>query len=66
METKVISIKYISKYVSACGIKIERNGLLMEKVRLGIIGYGQQGGFYGSLIKEGRVDGMVLGAITKK
>lgn len=46
-------------------LKIERNGLLMEKVRLGIIGYGQQGGFYGSLLKDGRVDGMVLGAVAE-
>lgn len=37
----------------------------MEKVRLGIIGYGQQGGFYGSLIAGGKVDGMVLGAIAE-
>ena len=37
----------------------------MEKVRLGIIGYGQQGGFYGSLLKDGRVDGMVLGAVAE-
>ena len=37
----------------------------MEKVRLGIIGYGQQGGFYGSLIAGGEVDGMVLGAVAE-
>ncbi len=37
----------------------------MEEVRLGIIGYGSQGGFYGSLLKEGRVDGMVLGAVAE-
>lgn len=37
----------------------------MEKVRLGIIGYGQQGGFYGSLLRDGRVDGMVLGAVAE-
>lgn len=37
----------------------------MEEVRLGIIGYGQQGGFYGSLIKEGQVNGMVLGAVAE-
>ena len=37
----------------------------MEKVRLGIIGYGQQGGFYGSLLKDGQVDGMELGAIAE-
>lgn len=37
----------------------------MEKVRLGIIGYGAQGGFYGKLLAEGRVDGMVLGAVAE-
>lgn len=37
----------------------------MEKVRLGIIGYGAQGGFYGSLFNQGRVDGMVVGAICE-
>lgn len=37
----------------------------MEKVRLGIIGYGAQGGFYGRLFKEDAVDGMVVGAIAE-
>ena len=37
----------------------------MEQVRLGIIGYGQQGGFYGDLISQGRVDKMVVGAVAE-
>lgn len=37
----------------------------MDKVRLGIIGYGQQGGFYGTLLAEDKVDGMILGAVTE-
>ncbi|QGH33821.1 gfo/Idh/MocA family oxidoreductase [Gracilibacillus salitolerans] len=35
----------------------------MTKVRLGIIGLGQQGGAYGNMIKEGRVSNMEIGAI---
>ena len=37
----------------------------MEQVRLGIIGYGQQGGYYGDLIAQGRVDKMVVGAVAE-
>ncbi len=37
----------------------------MEQVRLGIIGYGQQGGFYGDLIAQNRVDKMVVGAVAE-
>lgn len=37
----------------------------MKKVRLGIIGYGQQGGFYGTLIAEGNVEGMVVSAVSE-
>lgn len=35
----------------------------MAKVRLGIIGLGQQGGTYANFIKEGRVPNMEIGAI---
>ncbi|MGP4042472.1 Gfo/Idh/MocA family protein [Gracilibacillus sp. D59] len=35
----------------------------MSKVKLGIIGLGQQGGAYGNMIKEGHVSNMELGAI---
>ncbi|WP_058306515.1 Gfo/Idh/MocA family protein [Gracilibacillus massiliensis] len=35
----------------------------MAKVKLGIIGLGQQGGAYASFIKEGRVGNMEIGAI---
>ncbi|RCW74896.1 Gfo/Idh/MocA family protein [Saliterribacillus persicus] len=35
----------------------------MEKVRLGIIGLGQQGSTYANFIKEGRIPNMELGAI---
>ena len=35
----------------------------MEKVRLGIIGLGAQGGAYAGFITEGRVPNMVVGAI---
>ena len=35
----------------------------MSKVRLGIIGLGQQGGFYADLLKEGAAPSMALGAI---
>ena len=46
--------------------KYKNGGIItMEKVRLGIIGYGQQGGFYGSLIADNQVDGMVLGAVAE-
>lgn len=37
----------------------------MKKVRLGIIGYGQQGGFYGTLIADGNVEGMTVGAVSE-
>ncbi|MBZ6527931.1 Gfo/Idh/MocA family oxidoreductase [Aerococcaceae bacterium DSM 111021] len=36
----------------------------MEQVKLGIIGYGQQGGFYGSLVAEGKVENMTVVAVT--
>lgn len=36
----------------------------MTQVKLGIIGYGQQGGFYGSLISQGKVENMVVTAVT--
>lgn len=39
--------------------------LQMENVRLGIIGYGQQGGTYGNMIANGQVDGMVVGAVAE-
>ncbi|MFD2654681.1 Gfo/Idh/MocA family protein [Gracilibacillus thailandensis] len=35
----------------------------MAKVRLGIIGLGQQGGAYGNMIKEGRISNIEIGAI---
>ena len=35
----------------------------MEKVRLGIIGIGAQGGTYAGFISEGKVKNMVIGAI---
>ncbi|SHN22512.1 Gfo/Idh/MocA family protein [Gracilibacillus kekensis] len=35
----------------------------MSKVKLGIIGLGQQGGAYGNFIKEGRVSNMEIGAM---
>ncbi len=35
----------------------------MDQVRLGIVGLGQQGGFYATLIDGGRVPRMVIGAI---
>ena len=35
----------------------------MEKVRLGIIGIGAQGGTYAGFIHEGKVKNMVIGAI---
>ncbi|MCQ2794211.1 MAG: Gfo/Idh/MocA family oxidoreductase [Bacilli bacterium] len=35
----------------------------MNKVRYGIIGVGNQGSYYASLIKEGKIPGAVLGAI---
>jgi UDP-N-acetyl-2-amino-2-deoxyglucuronate dehydrogenase len=35
----------------------------MTKVRLGIIGIGQQGGAYAGFISEGKVENMVIGAI---
>lgn len=35
----------------------------MTKVRLGIIGIGQQGGTYAGFISEGKVENMVIGAI---
>ncbi|WP_208587019.1 Gfo/Idh/MocA family protein [Gracilibacillus suaedae] len=35
----------------------------MAKVRLGIIGLGQQGGAYGNMIKEGRISNMEIGAL---
>ena len=35
----------------------------MEKVRLGIIGFGNQGSIYAQFLEEGKVEGMVLGAI---
>lgn len=37
----------------------------MKKVRLGIIGYGQQGGFYGSLIAQGKVENMEVTAVVE-
>ncbi|MBP8892891.1 MAG: Gfo/Idh/MocA family oxidoreductase [Saprospiraceae bacterium] len=37
----------------------------MQEVRLGIIGYGQQGGFYAGMIVEGKVKGMVVGAVAE-
>lgn len=37
---------------------------MSERVRLGVVGYGQQGRIYAQLIAEGRVPSMVLGAIT--
>lgn len=36
----------------------------MTQVKLGIIGYGQQGGFYGSLISQGNVENMIVTAVT--
>lgn len=36
---------------------------MAEKVRLGIIGFGAQGGFYARLIAEGKVPNMDIGAI---
>ena len=35
----------------------------METVRLGIIGVGAQGGFYSGFLSQGKVKGMVLGAL---
>lgn len=35
----------------------------MEKVRLGIIGFGAEGGLYGNIISQGLVPNMVIGAI---
>lgn len=35
----------------------------MDVVRLGIIGFGQQGGYYASLLDQGRVEHMRLGAV---
>ncbi|WP_163582506.1 Gfo/Idh/MocA family protein [Gracilibacillus saliphilus] len=35
----------------------------MTKVRLGIIGLGQQGGAYGNMIREGRISNIEIGAI---
>lgn len=48
---------------------VRKNSLLegdmeMEQVKLGIIGYGQQGGFYGSLVAEGKVENMKVVAVT--
>ncbi|SER98847.1 Gfo/Idh/MocA family protein [Corynebacterium cystitidis] len=37
---------------------------MSKKVRLGIIGLGAQGGSYAEFINEGRVDNMVIGAIS--
>lgn len=37
----------------------------MNKLRLGIIGYGQQGGFYGDLLANGQVSNMEVGAVTE-
>lgn len=37
----------------------------MKKVRLGIIGYGQQGGFYGSLIAQGKIENMEVTAVVE-
>ncbi|MGX7350029.1 Gfo/Idh/MocA family protein [Dolosicoccus paucivorans] len=37
----------------------------MGKVRLGIIGYGTQGGFYGGLIANGQVPSMSVGAVAE-
>lgn len=37
----------------------------MSKVRLGIIGYGTQGGFYGSLIANGQVPSMEVSAVAE-
>lgn len=37
---------------------------MTDKIRLGIIGFGAQGGFYGSLIAEGRVPNMTVGAVA--
>lgn len=37
----------------------------MKQVKLGIIGYGQQGGFYGSLISQGKVENMTVTAVTE-
>ncbi|MCZ0717350.1 Gfo/Idh/MocA family protein [Aerococcus kribbianus] len=37
----------------------------MNKLRLGIIGYGQQGGFYGDLLAKGQVSNMEVGAVTE-
>ena len=34
----------------------------MEKVRLGIIGLGAQGGYYTGFLADGKVDNMVIGA----
>ena len=36
---------------------------MTNKVRLGIIGLGAQGGFYGKAIADGMVDNMVVSAI---
>ncbi len=35
-------------------------------VRVGIVGYGQQGGVYADLVAAGRVPGMVLGALSAR
>lgn len=48
---------------------VRKNSLLegdmeMEQVNLGIIGFGQQDGFYGSLVTEGKVDKMAVVAVT--
>lgn len=37
---------------------------MTDAVRLGIIGFGAQGGMYARLLAEGRVPGMVLGAVA--
>ena len=35
----------------------------MKQVRMGIIGFGVQGGSYAGFISQGKVEGMVLGGI---
>jgi predicted dehydrogenase len=40
-----------------------RGETMMEVVRLGVIGLGQQGGYYAELLAQGKVKNMILGAI---
>jgi UDP-N-acetyl-2-amino-2-deoxyglucuronate dehydrogenase len=40
-----------------------RGETMMEVVRLGVVGLGQQGGYYAELLAQGKVKNMILGAI---